>query len=83
MFMKKMFLFISLLLVVSVLYSQQTSINKREKLLMDFGWRFAYGHPFDTKKILAMAPATFLISQKPVMAMVQQRRILMIVPGAN
>ena len=50
MFMKKMFLFISLLLVVSVLYSQQTSINKRERLLMDFGWRFAYGHAFDTKK---------------------------------
>ena len=50
MFMKKILFFISLLLAVIVLYSQETSNNKREKLLLDFGWRFAYGHPFDTKK---------------------------------
>jgi beta-galactosidase len=30
--------------------SENISQNAREKLLMDFGWKFALGHPYDTKK---------------------------------
>lgn len=36
---------------ISILsHAQDASIFKREHLLMDFGWRFAFGHPFDAKK---------------------------------
>jgi len=51
---------IIILFVISVItssssISQQKSQNGinagvRERLLMDFGWRFAYGHPYDTEK---------------------------------
>jgi beta-galactosidase len=38
-------------IVSHVLLSQYTNSSPpREKLLMDFGWRFAYGHAFDPKK---------------------------------
>lgn len=46
--MKKIVSLAFLLLTTFFVFAQQT--NKREKLLMDFGWRFAFGHPFDTKK---------------------------------
>jgi hypothetical protein len=43
-----------LLLPVSLLgfilsFAQQNE-NKLERLLMDFSWRFAFGHPYDTEK---------------------------------
>ena len=31
-------------------FSQLKISSSREHLLMDFGWRFAFGHPYDTKK---------------------------------
>jgi beta-galactosidase len=37
-------------LLTVIFVSGQDGKIKREKLLMDFGWRFAFGHPFDTKK---------------------------------
>lgn len=45
----------AVVLVILSLYSlcldAQTKPNSaREHLLMDFGWRFAFGHPYDTKK---------------------------------
>lgn len=41
-----------ILLLSSYVVGQPSSgtISPRERLLMDFGWRFAFGHPFDTKK---------------------------------
>lgn len=41
-----------LLLQTAVVFSQNnaTATNPREHLLMDFNWRFAFGHPYDTKK---------------------------------
>jgi beta-galactosidase len=33
----------------AVLFAQE-NLSGREKLLMDFGWKFAFGHPFDPKK---------------------------------
>jgi beta-galactosidase len=35
---------------ISILNSQDIHYSAREKLLMDFGWRFAFGHATDTKK---------------------------------
>lgn len=46
--MKKIFVLAIALLWVYFVSAQQN--NKREKLLMDFGWRFAFGHPYDTKR---------------------------------
>jgi len=44
-------LLLLLLMYNSSVFSQDTATTKgREHLLMDFGWRFAFGHPFDTKK---------------------------------
>ncbi len=37
-------------LLVSTVSLAQASHNVREHLLMDFDWRFAFGHPFDVKK---------------------------------
>src|SRR3954454_11811517 len=49
--MKQFFLSIAFVLLGSIfLQAQDVATNKREKLLMDFGWRFAFGHPFDAKK---------------------------------
>jgi beta-galactosidase len=39
-----------MLLLPSVLWSQENQSQTRERLLMDFGWKFAYGHPFDAAK---------------------------------
>src|SRR3978361_61584 len=38
------------LVLISTIAQSQTPSEGREHLLMDFGWRFAFGHPFDTKK---------------------------------
>jgi beta-galactosidase len=44
-------LLVILLLIVSFkAHGQAKLTNPREHLLMDFGWRFAFGHPFDTNK---------------------------------
>src|SRR5207245_11013618 len=49
--MKQLFLSIAFIMLGSIfLKAQDTVACKREKLLMDFGWRFAFGHPFDAKK---------------------------------
>ena len=50
--MKKIALISLVMLVIIVKGFSQTptGANIREHLLMDFGWRFAFGHPYDTKK---------------------------------
>ena len=51
--MKRDLVFIVLFLLASFNYcfSQDKAIGAaREHLLMDFGWRFAFGHPYDTDK---------------------------------
>lgn len=46
---KKLPILLCLIILCSLCAAQQTNII-REHLLMDFGWRFAFGHPYDTKK---------------------------------
>ena len=50
--MKRGFLLVTMCLIfVTNIFAQVTNNNPvREHLLMDFGWRFAFGHPYDTKK---------------------------------
>ncbi len=50
--MKNKLLLIVLFLTggVTVFSQSLNNISPREHLLMDFGWRFAFGHPYDTKK---------------------------------
>lgn len=51
--MNKRFLFFILLtgLTIQYSYAQKTdTTSPRQHLLMDFGWRFAFGHPYDTNK---------------------------------
>jgi len=50
--MKKQLLFTAIFLVnIYTLFSQgQTGNGIREHIPFDFGWRFAFGHPADTKK---------------------------------
>lgn len=50
--MKRGLLFISIFILSNAnVFSQgQQRPSVREHLLMDFGWRFAFGHPYDTKK---------------------------------
>lgn len=48
--MKKTLLFIAFILLHQFLCSQQATPAGRERLLMDFGWRFAFGHPSDPQK---------------------------------
>ena len=43
-------IFLSLLLSVSAFAQPGTKLSPREHLPMDFNWRFAFGHPYDTKK---------------------------------
>jgi beta-galactosidase len=48
---KKILLFIIPLLIAVKMFAQSTNRQvSREHLLMDFDWRFAFGHPYDTKK---------------------------------
>ncbi len=48
--MKKIVLLILLISGVSAYAQSKQDIEPREHLLMDFGWKFAFGHPYDTKK---------------------------------
>jgi beta-galactosidase len=50
--MKKKLLLVGIFLVTANCIFSQTknTPSPREHLLMDFGWRFAFGHPYDTKK---------------------------------
>ncbi len=50
--MNKKFLFLLLVIFAArYSYAQKTdTISQRQHLLMDFGWRFAFGHPYDTNK---------------------------------
>jgi beta-galactosidase len=54
--MKKLFSLSLLLLTTFFVFAQQTN---REKLLMDFGWRFAFGHPSDSRKDFNYGTAYF------------------------
>lgn len=38
------------LVMVHPIFAQNNNTTVREHLLMDFDWRFAFGHPYDTKK---------------------------------
>lgn len=48
--MRKNLLIILFLLSKSIIGLPQMASQAREHLLMDFGWRFSFGHPYDTKK---------------------------------
>ncbi len=49
--MRKPFLILLFLTTILFGFSQaKTNISAREHLLMDFDWRFAFGHPCDAKK---------------------------------
>ena len=49
--MKKYLFFAIALLINNKTFSQPVIDNEvREHLLMDFNWRFAFGHPYDAKK---------------------------------
>jgi beta-galactosidase len=48
---QKIFCAILFLVSTNNIFSQVTNAHTpREHLLMDFGWRFSFGHPYDTKK---------------------------------
>lgn len=38
------------MVMVHPIFAQNNNTTVREHLLMDFDWRFAFGHPYDTKK---------------------------------
>jgi beta-galactosidase len=44
------FIFLSFLLSISIVYAQQPNALVRQHLLMDQGWRFSFGHPYDTTR---------------------------------
>ncbi|MVN23081.1 beta-galactosidase GalA [Mucilaginibacter arboris] len=43
-------LIVGFLIIADQGFSQTPASLSREHLLMDFGWRFAFGHPFDPRK---------------------------------
>ena len=47
---KKLKMMLLTLMIAITIAKAQTVTEGREHLLMDFGWRFAFGHPYDTKK---------------------------------
>jgi len=48
---KKLLVLLCAILIAKCAFAQTIdSASHREHLLMDFGWRFALGHPYDTKK---------------------------------
>jgi beta-galactosidase len=55
----KVLLFISIQLFFFGLFAQQTNSSMREKISIDKDWKFAFGHPFDTKKDFNTATAYF------------------------
>jgi beta-galactosidase len=49
--MKKLLILLLSIFITERSFSQKIdSLNSREHLLMDFDWRFALGHPYDTQK---------------------------------
>ena len=47
----KLLIITAFLIIANNIFSQITNnASLREHLLMDFDWRFAFGHPYDTKK---------------------------------
>ena len=82
---KKCGLFLFIFFSWSVIAFAQPLQNRpvREHIRIDDDWRFAFGHPYDTKKISITALRTFPILQNLLMAMEQLRPVLMIAPGAN
>jgi len=53
----------------------------RERLLMDSGWRFAFGHPTDVKKDFGTGTGYFSYLTRLAMATARRRPISMTVPG--
>jgi beta-galactosidase len=51
-------------LVIVLLTSAQNKAVKRERLLMNFSWRFAFGHPFDASKDFGQATSYFSYLKK-------------------
>jgi len=48
---QKLLILLLFLTGITNVFSQTKNVNHvREHLLMDFDWRFAFGHPYDTKK---------------------------------
>lgn len=48
---RSLLLFITVVFLHTInVFSQEQKSSPRERLLMDVGWRFAFGHPYDTKK---------------------------------
>jgi len=50
MYKRLLFLLFSLLLSKAAFSQNGYQLSPREHLLMDFDWRFAFGHPYDTEK---------------------------------
>lgn len=48
-----------LIAFVGTAAAQQSDLNRREKLLMNFDWKFAYGHPFDADKDFSFGTSYF------------------------
>ncbi|WP_207433552.1 beta-galactosidase GalA [Sabulibacter ruber] len=46
----KSYLFLGLLFLVHLAFAQEKNGGGRQRFLLDFNWRFAFGHPSDTKK---------------------------------
>ena len=57
--MKKVLLCLAFITLHIFLLAQQPLPGARERLLMDFGWRFAFGHPFDAAKDFGHGTAYF------------------------
>ncbi|GAB2823687.1 beta-galactosidase GalA [Ferruginibacter profundus] len=57
---QKLLIAIAFVICINNIFSQTKDTNAvREHLLMDFDWRFAFGHPFDTKKDFNTGTAYF------------------------
>ena len=73
---------ILLFLIVASMGGQvQGQSSPREKLLMDFGWRFALGHAYDTKMDFDNGSGYFCTLQKRATATGPQQKILMTAAG--
>ena len=63
--MKKIILFLTVIAVGLFIFRLTPAIEPgkdvtgRERLLMDFNWRFAYGHPYNTEKDFHYATGYF------------------------
>ena len=55
----KILLFIKVYLIATGLFAQPNNTSVREKISIDKNWKFAFGHPSDTKKDFNTATAYF------------------------